>query len=139
MKTKEINWPTPQWIATWLAKHPGKDATAADCAWWDAQIDKGNPTPYDLTEEQQKQVKAMRKNAKSENSVNAYGKTVKRERKPNETKRWVMSMVKTLFEGFALNDKCEAVVLSNAERQIDFTIDGKEYSLTLTEHRKKKE
>lgn len=130
MKTKEINWPTPQWIATWLAKHPGKDATAADCAWWDAQIDKGNPTPYDLTEEQQKQVKAMRKNAKSENSVNAYGKTVKRERKPNETKREIIAAVAAAVDG---------CVIVNPERQIDFTIDGKEYSLTLTEHRKKKE
>ena len=130
MKTKEINWPTPQWIATWLAKHPGKDAVAADCAWWDAQIDKGNPTPYDLTEEQQKQVKAMRKNAKSEKSVNAYGKTVKRERKPNEAKREIVEIVAQ-----ALTANGYAVNVSNVERQIDFG----DFSLTLTQHRKKKE
>lgn len=130
LKTKEINWPTPQWIATWLAKHPGKDAVAADCAWWDAQIDKGNPTPYDLTEEQQKQVKAMRKNAKSENSVNAYGKTVKRERKPNEAKREIVEIVAQ-----ALTANGYIVNVSNIERQIDFG----DFSLTLTQHRKKKE
>ena len=138
MKT-EINWPTDEWLKNWLSKHPGKTNDDADCAWWDIQIDKGNPTPYDLTEEQQKQVKAMRKNAKSENSVNAYGKAVKRERKPNEIKRWIMANVKTLFEGLALNGKCGAIDLSNVERALDFTVDGRHFTLTLTEHRKTKE
>lgn len=132
---KAIQYPTPQWIATWLAKHPGTDAADADCAWWDDQIDKGNPTPYDLTQEQEKAVKEIRGNARA---VNAYGKEVKRERKPNDNKRWIMSRVKTLFEGFQLNGKCEAVDLTNPERTLDFSIGGKHYTLTLTEHREKK-
>ena len=132
---KEIQYPTPQWLAAWLAKHPGKSEADADCAWWDVQIDKGNPTPYDLSEEQEKEVKAIRGNARA---VNAYGKEVKRERKPNEIKRWAMGVVKTLFEGLALNGKCEAVTLTNAERTLDFIAGGKRYTLTLTEHREKK-
>jgi len=127
---KEINWPTDEWLKNWLSKHPGKTNDDADCAWWDLQIDKGNPTPYDLTEEQQKQVKAMRKNAKSEKSVNAYGKTVKRERKPNEAKREIVEIVAQ-----ALTANGYAVNVSNIERQIDFG----DFSLTLTQHRKKKE
>lgn len=129
MKT-EINWPTDEWLKNWLSKHPGKTNDDADCAWWDIQIDKGNPTPYDLTEEQQKQVKAMRKNAKSEKSVNAYGKTVKRERKPNEAKREIVEIVAQ-----ALIANGYTVSVSNVERQIDFG----DFSLTLTQHRKKKE
>lgn len=129
MKT-EINWPTDEWLKNWLNKHPGKTNDDADCAWWDIQIDKGNPTPYDLTEEQQKQVKAMRKNAKSEKSVNAYGKTVKRERKPNEAKREIVEIVAQ-----ALTANGYTVSVSNVERQIDFG----DFSLTLTQHRKKKE
>ena len=128
--TTEINWPTDEWLKNWLSKHPGKTNDDADCVWWDLQIDKGNPTPYDLTEEQQKQVKAMRKNAKSEKSVNAYGKTVKRERKPNEAKREIVEIVAQ-----ALTANGYAVNVSNIERQIDFG----DFSLTLTQHRKKKE
>lgn len=107
----------------------------ADCAWYDKEVDAGHKTEYDLTKEQEKISKAARGNARA---VNAYGKEVRRERKPNEIKRWAMSMVKTLFEGLALNGKCEAVTLTNAERTLDFIAGGKRYTLTLTEHREKK-
>ena len=60
---------------------------------------------------------------------------IKRERKPNETKQWIMNRVKILFEGFALTNDVADVTLSNAERTLDFIKDGKNYTLTLTEHR----
>lgn len=107
----------------------------ADCAWYDQEVDKGHQTEYDLTKEQEKASKEARKGARA---VNAYGKEVKRERKPNDTKRWAMGVVKTLFEGMALNSKCEAVTLTNEERTLDFVANGKHYTLTLTEHRQPK-
>jgi hypothetical protein len=46
-------------------------------------------------------------------------------------------IIQTVAEGMAeLPDKLEVV---NPERQIDFWLDGKHYSLTLTQHRLKKE
>ena len=98
----------------------------ADCAWYDREVDKN--------------VKAWRKGlngAKSQAAVDAYGKThVKRERKPNEVKRQVMTF---LHDALRINSGCVPLapdaVLTNPERQIDFTIGGKSYTLTLTEHR----
>ena len=108
----------------------------ADCAWYDREVEAGHKTEHDLTKEQEAESKKARKGMAR--AVNAYGKEVKRERKPNEIKRWVMSVTKTLFEGLALNGKCEAVTLSNGERSLDFMVDGKHYTLTLTEHRQPK-
>ena len=111
----------------------------ADCAWYDSEVDKGHKTEHDLTPEQEKNVKAWRKGlngAKSQAAVDAYGKThVKRERKPNEVKRQVIDWVRVMLEGFALNGKLDAVSVSNPERAVDFTVGGKSYTLTLTEHR----
>ena len=111
----------------------------ADCAWYDSEVDKGHKTEHDLTPEQEKNVKAWRKGlngAKSQAAVDAYGKThVKRERKPNEVKRQVIDWVRVMLEGFALNGKLDGVSVSNPERAVDFTVGGKSYTLTLTEHR----
>lgn len=132
---KKINYPTDEWIDRWIDAHPDSCITDAETAWWDAEIGKGNPTPFDLTAEQEKASKKARKGIKA---VNAYGKEVKRERKPNDSKRRIMGWLKVLFEGQELNGNCFAVNLTNAERTIDFQMDGKEYTLTLTEHRAKK-
>jgi hypothetical protein len=105
----------------------------ADCEWYDLQVDHGEKTEYDLSAEQEKVAKdAMKGMARA---VNAYGKEVKRERKPNENKRWIMERVRILLEGFELKGDLEAVDLTNAERAVDFVKDGKHYTLTLTEHR----
>ena len=114
----------------------------ADCAWYDREVDKGHKTEHDLTPEQEKNVKAWRKGlngAKSQAAVDAYGKThVKRERKPNEVKRQVIALVAGFLEGLHHDDTApavEGVSVSNPERTVDFTVGGKSYTLTLTEHR----
>ena len=105
----------------------------ADCEWYDNEVDHGKATEYDLTAEQAKVAQdAMKGMARA---VNAYGKEVKRERKPNENKRWIIERVKILLDGFALKGDLEAVEVANVERQVDFVKDGKHYTLTLTEHR----
>ena len=107
----------------------------ADCAWYDREVDKGHKTEHDLTPEQEKNVKAWRKGlngAKSQAAVDAYGKThVKRERKPNEVKRQVMDNLMGWAKALGL----EGATLTNPERTVDFTVGGKSYTLTLTEHR----
>lgn len=108
------------------------EAEARETALYDLEIEAGHKTEYDLTAEQEKASKKARGTG-----TRAYTFT-QRERKPNETKRWIMNQIRVLFEGFALNGKCKAVSLSNIERTLDFEIDGKQYTLTLTEHRPKK-
>ena len=108
------------------------EAEARETALYDLEIEAGHETEYDLTAEQEKASKKARGTG-----TRAYTFT-QRERKPNETKRWIMDRLRIIFEGFELNSKCKGVNLSNIERTLDFEIDGKQYTLTLTEHGPKK-
>lgn len=56
---------------------------------------------------------------------------VKRERKPNETKR---ELIKVLEDTFGNEDGFKVV---NIEREVSFNRNGKNYSIVLTEHRNK--
>lgn len=128
---KQIQFPTDEWLDKYVDKH-GCSLEDAECAWWDAQIDKGNPTPYDLTPEQEKESRKANR-PKATKSVDAYGKERKRERKPNEDKRLLIDCLTDALRDF---DNCEVV---NPERQVDFHLNGVHYSVTLTAHRKPKE
>lgn len=94
----------------------------------DEAIDSGEKL-FELTDEQKKAAKEMTATGTRKHTE------VKRERKPNETKQWIMNRIKILFEGFALTGDVTDVKLSNIERTLDFIKDGKNYTLTLTEHR----
>ena len=128
---KQIQYPTNEWLDKYVDKH-GCSLEDAECAWWDAQIDKGNPTPYDLTPEQEKESRKANR-PRATKSVDAYGKERKRERKPNEDKRLLIDCLRDALQDF---DDC---VVTNPERQVDFTLNGIAYSVTLTAHRKPKE
>ena len=85
------------------------------------------------------EMKEMAKKAKANGvlktgakSVNAYGKKVVRERKPDEDKREIVQILDD-----ALCDLADNVTLINPERQVDFELNGKFYSVTLTQHRVK--
>lgn len=138
IKKQEIRYPTQEWLDGWIDKyldnHPDEKITDwdalredAETEWWDNEADHDRPTPYDLTPEQEKASQEARKGARA---VNAYGKTVKRERKPNEAKQ---EIIQTIDE--ALCDLVDNVTVSNKERQIDFEFNGVKYSVTLTAHR----
>lgn len=134
---KEIRYPTQEWIDSWVDKwldeHPTEKVSdftelnaQAEDAWWMNEIDHDRPTPFDLTPEQEKESQKARKGMAR--AVNAYGKEVKRERKPNEAKRELMQAI---AQGLA---DYEAEI-TNPERQVDFTWQGVAYSVTLTAHR----
>ena len=113
------------------------ETEATEMVLYDDDVEHGKATEYDLTEEQKKvarQYTAVDSKRKNPNYV-----FTKRERKPNETKRTIMKWLKVLFDGFELKGEVSSVNLSNIERQIDFECDGKQYSITLTEHRQKKQ
>ena len=119
------------WVDAYIDSHPDTCIADAEQAWWDEQVEKGDPEVGALTPEAEKVSKAMRKG----NAVNAYGKAVKRERKANPDKAWAMARILTLWEGFAGLGEVSEVVTDNPERAISYTRNGKRYTLTLTEHR----
>ena len=140
---KKIQYPTNEWLEKYVEKHDC-GLEDAECAWWDAQIDKGNPTPYDLDEEGEKNVKEITKGMarKVQNTVDAFGKKRTRERKPNEDKRNIISALYDGLMSYLMDkdgDHLNSANISNVERQVDFTYNGVEYSVTLTAHRPPKE
>lgn len=54
------------------------------------------------------------------------------ERKPNETKRTIIAELEKAFGSY------ENFAIINKEREISFDLNGKNYSITITEHRAKK-
>lgn len=126
---KKIRYPSDEWIDRYIDAHEGASIKDAEQVWWDNEIDHGNPTPFDLTEEQAENAKEVRR--KMAKAVDAYGKQTKRERKPNEDKRELIQIIADALAKYAPN-------VSNMERQIDFEFNGTQYSITLTAHRKPK-
>lgn len=90
----------------------------------DEAIERGEEMDFDLPAEKQKVVKEMTKVG-----TRKTGEKVERKRKPNEDKRAIMQ---ELFDHFSGMPGC---TLSNIERQVDFTFNGVQYSVTLTAHR----
>ena len=85
----------------------------------------------DLTEEQKKAIKKAKGGAKSVKAVNAYGKTVTRERKVDETKRELINILQESLKGVAEN-----LEITNIERQLDFTVKGRKFRIVLSAPRK---
>lgn len=96
----------------------------------DEDIERGESKDFDLTPEQQKVAKEMTKTG-----TRKTGEKVKRERKPNEDKRY---LIQELHLMLSENQDIENENVTNIERQIDFEYNGVKYSVTLTAHREPK-
>ena len=99
----------------------------------DKKVDKGADL-HPLTKEQEEVARKMRK---ADRKPTVYNWQKKRERKPNELKREIIDDLFTFmcenWTQIAQNGN-----ISNVERQIDFEIDGRNFSIQLIEHRKPK-
>lgn len=137
IKKMPIQYPTQEWLDQWIDRymdeHPDEKISDfevlrqdAEDAWWWNEIEHDRPTPNDLTPEQEKESQKARKGMAR--AVNAYGKEVKRERKPNEAKRELMQAIAQGLADYGAE-------VTNPERQVDFTWQGVAYSVTLTAHR----
>ena len=94
----------------------------------DKETDRGIAHEWDLTPEQMKNARKL---------ANAHTRKVTattRTRKENPTKQGIVSAVYQCVSGLA---EAQDVRISNAERTVDFTLDGVSYTLTLTAHRAK--
>lgn len=93
----------------------------------DKAIDKGEKL-FELSQEGKQVEKQMRQ---ADRAVNAYGKEVKRERKADDDKAFLLN---TLFS--AVLPHCDTYEVSNAEREFLFTYNGKKYKVVLSAPRK---
>lgn len=125
--------PSDEWVDAYIDSHPDSCIEDAERAWWDEQVEN-DPEVGKLTPEAEAVSKSMRKGQ----AVDAYGKTRKRERKPDEVKREVIATVAQNLHRCWLSDgevKVTEIATPNPEREIQFRIGSDLYSLTLTKHR----
>lgn len=94
----------------------------------DAKIDKGEKL-FELSADQKKVEKKMRQ---ADRKSTVY-KLEKRERKPNEDKRALISIFTSTLNSL---DDLESVEIINPERQIDFKWNGTRYRIVLSAPRK---
>lgn len=101
---------------------------------YDADVNKGKKTQYDLTPEQEKVAKKM-------THVTEYAKSasVKRERKPNELKEAIVAELANYLAEEAQGQVYENVTVTNKSRMIAFSVNGKRFELALVEKREPKD
>lgn len=101
---------------------------------YDADVNKGKKTQYDLTPEQEKVAKKM-------THVTEYAKSasVKRERKPNELKEAIVAELANYLAEEAQGQMYEDVTITNKSRMIAFSVNGKRFELALVEKREPKD
>lgn len=94
----------------------------------DNRIDKGEKL-FELNKEQKQAEKKMRGGAKA---VNAYGRTVIRERKTDNEKKFLIDNIFSLLE--QLN--ADSLEKTNPEREINFVFENRKFKIVLSAPRK---
>lgn len=93
----------------------------------DHETDRGIAHDWDLTKEQMKNARKL-----ANAGTRKVSKPAVRTRKENPAKQEIIRTIANALNG------AENLRVTNAERTIDFTADGVEYTITLTAHRAKK-
>ena len=100
----------------------------------DEKVDKMTvkETESDLTAEQKQAIKKAKGGAKA---VDAFGKKRVVERKADEDKRTLISLLYNTLHS-ADDPSCENIEVTNPERQIDFNMNGRRFRIVLSAPRK---
>lgn len=112
------------------------EAEAKDILEYDKAVERGEPTKYDLTKEQQKIAKKYT-HAGTRKQPTIYTFDKKKTKKPNATKG---AIIAELADFLANRSQFEIInfAIKNAERQIAFSIGDNDFELTLVQKRAKK-
>ena len=107
---------------------------ADDIIAYDKAVEQGKKTPYDLTAEQEKEVRKYRQ---AERKPTIYNWQKKRERKPNATKEGIVEEIATFLRE---NSGCETknVEITNKNREITFNVGDDTFTWTLVQKRRPK-
>lgn len=117
-------------IADYMKRNKCDRDEAIDLIKYDIAVESGEETEYDLTAEQQENVKKMMRK-----TDHAKIGTVKRERKPNELKEAIVAELAEFLREDAQGQVYDDVLITNASRMIAFTVGDKRFELTLVEKR----
>lgn len=123
-------------IADYMKRNKCNREEAIDLIKYDIAVESDEETEYDLSAEQQENVKKMMRKTDHAKIGN-----VKRERKPNELKEALIATLADYLENeceFDLNGEatyCGEVEVTNKSRMIAFKVNDKRFELTLVEKR----
>lgn len=120
-----------------LMKLGMSEAEAREVLIADKAIDRGEKMPFDLPKDKEK---ATRQYRQADRAKPFIPDLKPRERKPNEDKRFLIDALvwalTTDIEQEGDNVNANDVVVTNPERQIDFTYNGTRYRIVLSAPRK---
>ena len=118
-------------ITDYMKRNKCDREEAIDLIKYDIAVESGEETEYDLTAEQEANVKEMTR--KTDHAK--QGKGVKRERKPNELKEAIVAEIAEFLREDAQGQAYEDVEITNKSRMIAFAIGDKHFEITLIEKR----
>ncbi len=118
-------------ITDYMKRNKCDREEAIDLIKYDIAVESGEETEYDLTAEQEANVKEMTR--KTDHAK--QGKGVKRERKPNELKEAIVAELAEFLREDAQGQAYEDVEITNKSRMIAFAIGDKHFEITLIEKR----
>lgn len=118
-------------IADYMKRNKCDREEAIDLIKYDIAVEDGEDTEYDLTAEQEANVREMTRKVEH---AKQDGK-VKRERKPNELKEAIVAEIAEFLREDAQGQAYEDVEITNKSRMIAFAIGDKHFELTLIEKR----
>ena len=122
-------------IADYMKRNKCDREEAIDLIKYDIAVESGEDTEYDLTAEQEANVREMTRKVDHAKQ----GKGVKRERKPNELKEAIVAEIAEFLREDAQGQAYEDVEITNKSRMIAFSVNNKRFELTLIEKRAPKE
>lgn len=117
-------------IADYMKRNKCNRQEAIDLIKYDIAVESDEETEYDLSAEQQENVKKMMRKTDHAKIGN-----VKRERKPNELKEAIIKELAEFLREDAQGQVYESVDITNVSRQIAFAVGDKRFELTLVEKR----
>lgn len=117
-------------IADYMKRNKCNREEAIDLIRYDIAVESDEETEYDLSAEQQENVKKMMRKTDHAKIGN-----VKRERKPNELKEAIIKELAEFLREDAQGQVYESVDITNVSRQIAFAVGDKRFELTLVEKR----
>lgn len=118
-------------IADYMKRNKCSREEAIELINYDNAVEGGEETEYDLTAEQEANVKEMTRKVEHAKQ----GKGVKRERKPNELKEAIITELAEFLREDAQGQAYEEVEITNVSRMIAFSVNDKHFELTLVEKR----
>ena len=99
---------------------------AEDCVKYDKQVDKMTMKELNATmsEEEKKIASAM---SRTQRAVNAYGRTVTRERKIDDDKTTLINKIAE-----TLGEMCDKVTITNTQREIEIEFNSRKFKIVLS-------